>query len=339
MKALERCWHPAAWSHELGRSPRGTQVLGRKVVAFRDKDGKAAVLEDRCSHRGVMLSRGKVHDGCIRCPYHGWEFDAEGQCTRIPSLLPEHRIPKGASISSYPVREEGGMVWFCFSEEPLFSDPPQWHCREDKHFFTATIDIRAGYVRVMENLVDNPHAGFLHAGLLRSSPTTPVVAHVRRLPSGVHIQTDGEKAQDSILARAFGRKGQEFKHTEEYEHPYVIKTFFQRDVGRHISSQFLCVPVDEHTTRWYCRLTLSYSYARFAMPLFKRVVLRILLQDRDILEERELYVRNGDLGKSVSTQADVPSLLVVRAATEFAQRGPLGAFAGHEQPKEALYRL
>jgi phenylpropionate dioxygenase-like ring-hydroxylating dioxygenase large terminal subunit len=336
MTPLERCWYPAAWSHELRSRPVAARVLGRKVVAFRDAGGAAVVLEDRCPHRGAALSAGAVVSGRVQCPYHGWEFEGSGRCAYVPSLAEGRRLPQ-VEVPSYPVREAWGVVWFCFADEPAEPDPPRWHHWEDRTAFTTTIDIKANYLRVMENLVDNPHAGFLHAGLLRSAPSTPVVAHIQRSSVGVHIRTIGERAQGSILARLFGRRGEEFEHTEEFVAPYVIKTFFGRDAG-HISSQFLCVPTDDENTRWFCRLTLDFNVVSpVLLPVFKAVVLRILHQDRRMLEQIIEQERLYPGRRRVSTDADAPSIIVVRAARRFAEMGSCDEPEGRRT--EVVYRL
>ena len=86
-------WYPIVRSEDLGDKPVKQKVLGVNLVAFRDKEGKAAVLSDTCVHRGGSLggnwSAGenvpRIVDGCVVCPYHGWEFNRDGDCVNIPS--------------------------------------------------------------------------------------------------------------------------------------------------------------------------------------------------------------------------------------------------------------
>src|SRR5918992_273112 len=93
MEYLRRCWLPFSWSYELKDRPIARCIIGRKLVAYRDNTGRAVLMEDRCAHRGVALSEGHLIDGCIMCPYHGWRYDQNGRCVRIPSLLPEETMP------------------------------------------------------------------------------------------------------------------------------------------------------------------------------------------------------------------------------------------------------
>ncbi|MBT8444911.1 MAG: Rieske (2Fe-2S) protein, partial [Gammaproteobacteria bacterium] len=80
-------WYPIARAEEvLDDKPLRVELLGLPFIAFRDSAGQAHVLSDTCVHRGGSLSAGWVRDGRAICPYHGWEYDGTGRCTRIPSL-------------------------------------------------------------------------------------------------------------------------------------------------------------------------------------------------------------------------------------------------------------
>ncbi len=79
-------WYPICLSEELSSDrPHPSQVLGLRFVAFRDQQGSPHVLSDTCVHRGGSLSKGKIKDGCIACPYHGWEYAGDGRASLIPS--------------------------------------------------------------------------------------------------------------------------------------------------------------------------------------------------------------------------------------------------------------
>ena len=78
-------WYPVVRSEDLGTTPQKVRILAHDFVVFRDEQGKPAVLSDTCVHRGASLSGGKCkEDGTVQCPYHGWRFNRDGVCTRIP---------------------------------------------------------------------------------------------------------------------------------------------------------------------------------------------------------------------------------------------------------------
>ncbi|MFM7708231.1 MAG: Rieske 2Fe-2S domain-containing protein, partial [Gammaproteobacteria bacterium] len=80
-------WYPVVRAVDLGATPQKVRILAHDFVVFRDEQGKPAVLSDTCIHRGASLSHGKCKDdGSVQCPYHGWRFNRDGVCTRIPSI-------------------------------------------------------------------------------------------------------------------------------------------------------------------------------------------------------------------------------------------------------------
>lgn len=130
-------WYAAEQSDQLADEPLRVRMLGRDFVLFRGADGRVACLSDVCPHRGSSLARGRCdEDGTVRCPFHGWSFDAAGHCTRIPSQAdPERDIPPGAKVDAYPVEERYGLIWVFLGDDPDSAlpipdiaeyDDPQW---------------------------------------------------------------------------------------------------------------------------------------------------------------------------------------------------------------------
>ena len=109
MEFVRNAWYVACWSADLNAAPKAATLLGERVVLFRDEDGRAAALEDRCPHRYLPLSMGAaVPGGGLRCGYHGMTFDSTGTCIAIPG---QDRIPPGARVHAYPIVESNGIVW------------------------------------------------------------------------------------------------------------------------------------------------------------------------------------------------------------------------------------
>ncbi|HEX8823532.1 MAG TPA: Rieske 2Fe-2S domain-containing protein, partial [Archangium sp.] len=107
---LPQSWFILCASRELGRKPLARTLQGTPLVLFRNEAGRPAALMDRCPHRNVPLSMGKVVGGQLQCGYHGWRFDAAGQCRAIPGLLGEPEA-KSRCASSFATREQDGFVW------------------------------------------------------------------------------------------------------------------------------------------------------------------------------------------------------------------------------------
>ncbi|MDP6150904.1 MAG: Rieske 2Fe-2S domain-containing protein, partial [Gammaproteobacteria bacterium] len=112
-------WYPVCIADELtADEPMRVKILGILFVAFRDSDGTAHVLADTCIHRGGSLGKGKIVDGNVECPYHGWQFDGSGRCTYIPSHKNGSKIPARAKVDSYPVIERYGIVFAFLGDLP-----------------------------------------------------------------------------------------------------------------------------------------------------------------------------------------------------------------------------
>ena len=163
-------WYVASLSAEVtADKPTHVKMLSLDFVLFRDESGQAHCLSDVCCHRGGALSRGKVNGGCVACPYHGWEFDTSGQCTKIPALGDEARIPKRARIDRYPVEERYGWVWVFLGDLPKEQRPPipdwfdPYFQTEDWHNTSYVYDWKdVNWVRLGENSVDSAHPSFVH---------------------------------------------------------------------------------------------------------------------------------------------------------------------------------
>ena len=108
-------WHPVAQSHDVAQTPLAARLLQRDIVLWRDGEGHARAFADQCPHRGARLSLGRVHEGRLECPYHGWQFAANGQCVRVPAL-PHFTPPATNCARHYAVHEAQGLVWVRLEE-------------------------------------------------------------------------------------------------------------------------------------------------------------------------------------------------------------------------------
>ena len=159
-------WYPAETSDNLTDQPIRKKMLGQNFVLFRDQSGEPRCLADVCIHRGGSLAGGKIKGNCIECPYHGWQFDGQGICHRIPSLGKNAKIPKRAKIDSYPTKEIYGLI-FCF----LGDLPEEERCPilEVKEYdwkgwraTTQSFQFDIDYKRSIENGIDGAHNEFVH---------------------------------------------------------------------------------------------------------------------------------------------------------------------------------
>src|SRR6266446_6615201 len=114
---IRNYWYIACASSRLKSEPLPLRVHDQEVVLFRDSTGVAHALLDRCCHRGVRLSLGKVTDAGIACGYHGWEYDGAGKCIHIPSLVSGREIPAAFGVPAFYVCERDSYIWIWIGEK------------------------------------------------------------------------------------------------------------------------------------------------------------------------------------------------------------------------------
>ena len=160
-------WYPMATSEELEADKAlKVRALGQDFVVFRDSEGQANCLSNTCTHRGGSLAGGKIKGDCIQCPYHGWQFDGEGSCTKIPSLGKDAGIPARTRIDAYPVEEKYGLVFAFLGDLDENERPPVLEVKEwDQEGWRPTLQhyhIKGNYERSIENGLDPAHNEFVH---------------------------------------------------------------------------------------------------------------------------------------------------------------------------------
>lgn len=187
---LSRLWHPVLRSNELTDRPLSVEVLGERAAVFRTEFGVHAV-KDLCVHRGVPLSLGTVRDNQLVCAYHGWTYNIQGKCTRIPAM-PAHRlIPPKACTPVYACAESDGFVWVCI-DEPVSESPiigGGGLTADFKQVFMGPYSVSAAGPRLVENFLDVSHLMFVHEGLL-GEPERSEIAEYKVHEVGGMLQTD-----------------------------------------------------------------------------------------------------------------------------------------------------
>ena len=110
---MRRVWQPAALTEELAgeRPVKALRLMGEDLVLFRDDAGQYGLIGRRCPHRGADLGFGRLEDGGLRCPFHGWLFDAAGRCLEQPAEPPESDFHTKIAHRAYPCRERNGIVF------------------------------------------------------------------------------------------------------------------------------------------------------------------------------------------------------------------------------------
>ncbi|MDA1343878.1 MAG: Rieske (2Fe-2S) protein [Proteobacteria bacterium] len=110
MRVTEQQWYPVLESRELKRKSLGVERFEWRLVFWRLSNGQAHAHLDRCPHLGAALSGGKVQNNRLTCPFHGFAFDGTGLCKHIPSLGRAGNIPKGITLTSFPLQKQHQFI-------------------------------------------------------------------------------------------------------------------------------------------------------------------------------------------------------------------------------------
>lgn len=171
MSFVKNAWYVACMSSDVKEGELfSRQLLGEKVVFYRKAGGELVALQDRCPHRFIPLSLGKIVDDAVECAYHGLQFDCSGKCVKNPHG--EGKIPAAAKVRSYPVHDKHTMVWIWMGNEPADeSKIPDYGVLDAEAGYKTSggyLLMPAAYELMGENLLDLSHITYLHDGYLGS---------------------------------------------------------------------------------------------------------------------------------------------------------------------------
>ena len=168
---LRNFWYAAAWPSEIADKPLARTICGEPIAMFRTGDGKIVALEDRCCHRNLPLSMGKVEGKNLRCGYHGLLFDRSGSCIEVPG---QSQIPPGAQVRAYPLVEKWKLLWIWMGDPArvdeatipnwFYMDHPDWlaaHGNDEKPLY-----MRCDWELNNDNLLDLSHVIYVHTETL-----------------------------------------------------------------------------------------------------------------------------------------------------------------------------
>jgi vanillate O-demethylase monooxygenase subunit len=229
---LRNYWYVAASVAEIGRKPLGRIILGEPVVFFRAEDGTPVALEDRCPHRRLPLSMGKLVGGdVLQCHYHGLRFDRIGACVRVPG---QDMIPAAARVKTYPVVERYKWLWIWMGD-PALADPSKivdYHWLDDPDWGAKTDYLHAecNWQLVNDNLLDLTHLAFVHETTIGNMALVEhAEVRVQRTPHGVQVT---RWIIDQPAPPAFVRIGGFTGNVDRWQIiDYTPPSFIRLDVG------------------------------------------------------------------------------------------------------------
>ncbi len=185
---LRNYWYVGAWSDEVSREPLGRIVLGEPVVLYRKEDGSPVALEDRCVHRRLPLSMGKLIGDTIQCHYHSLVYDCTGKCVKIPG---QDHIPRKMRVRSYPVVDRPPCV-FVWMGDPAAVDesqiPDHFGLLNKDGWGSSTVycHVKGHYQLIIDNLLDLSHLATVHGSTVGTAHVADL-AEVETKRKGDHV--------------------------------------------------------------------------------------------------------------------------------------------------------
>jgi phenylpropionate dioxygenase-like ring-hydroxylating dioxygenase large terminal subunit len=261
----------------LKARPISVQLAGEKVALFRGPRGAVQALIDRCPHRGVAFSLGTVtSDGCLECPFHGWQFKGDGSCAHVP-LNPDARREL-LSATPLPAKELGGLIWvYTAAGATAPTDPviPEGLLRDDLARAYIVQDWDAHWTRAMENMLDSPHLPFVHR---------------RTIGRALRAQLKpGSKMHVVWEDTSFGGRTKSWLDERDSQ---AMLEFYQPNImalhipipSKHFRIHAMCVPLGGLRTRMI--IVGSRDFMKLALfdVFFRRANQKIIAEDRAVVE-------------------------------------------------------
>ena len=270
-------------------------VAGERVVLFRDASGQVCALLDRCPHRGVALSLGKLKGGTVECPFHGWRFDGAGRNCGVP-WNPDAKTEQLSAIA-IPVREHAGLLWLFTGRDPP-SEPyvsPSL-LESDIKLCTQSTLWQCHWTRAMENMLDMPHLPFVH----RRTIGKPMAQAGTGRMEVDWTETDyGAELLGTIEGRT--------RQTRlTYLRPNAMELVIDPP-GKTLRIIAVCLPETATRTRMIFASLRSFAKWRALDPLFRWSNRRIAAEDKAVLESSQ-PVEVPPPREERSVRTDLPTL-------------------------------
>ncbi|XP_042497271.1 protein TIC 55, chloroplastic [Macadamia integrifolia] len=282
-------WYPLYLSNEVpDDAPLGLTVFDIQIVLYRDGNGVLHCYQDRCPHRLAKLSEGQLIDGRLECLYHGWQFEGDGRCVKIPQLPAGAKIPRSACVKTYKVRESQGVVWVWMSDKS--TEKPEkvpWfehYSRPGFQDFSTVHELPYDHSIVLENLMDPAHIPISHD---RTDWTA------KREDAQPLLFTVTERTARGFAGQWGKEKDQAMLNFLRFEAPCVLQNnreFVDKDGGKqYFSALFLCRPSGQGKSMIIVRFgTTKRSFLAKLLPkwYFHKNGCKIFEQDMGFLSSQ-----------------------------------------------------
>ncbi len=268
--AMRRYWIPAMLSAELSHpdsDPVRIRLLGEQLVAFRDTEGRVGLLAHNCPHRGASLFFGRNEESGLRCVYHGWKFDVDGNCVDLPNEPAESDFKHKVRAVAYPTVERAGVVWTYMGP----GEPPPLQTQEWMRVAMENLDVckqlgEANWLQLLEGGIDTAHSSFLHRSFDRARRLDTQGFRARSTAPKLEV-VDTEYGYTYAGIRSLPDQDSDYVRVYQYVLPFHQMRAFEGYGGHPLISGHIWVPADDETT-W----VWSWTYTAGGVPLPAQVI-------------------------------------------------------------------
>ncbi|NKF23561.1 aromatic ring-hydroxylating dioxygenase subunit alpha [Solimonas marina] len=307
---LRQYWQPAALIEELDgpRAVRPVTLLGESLVLFRDEQGRYGLVDRRCSHRGADLCYGRLENGGLRCPFHGWLFDVNGDCLEQPAEPEGSTLHERIRHRAYPCVERAGVIFAYMGEgePPAF---PDFDCfrAPDTHTFAFKGQWDCNWLQALEVGIDPAHASYLHRFFEDEDPRDSYGKQFRAGAAGTEIPL-------TQVLRDYGRPDIRVENTgygfrlvttrplpAEQTHYRITNLAFPNAIAIPMSGDMTItqwhVPIDDTHCYWYAIFT------SFGAPVDRATMRAQRLERHTLPDYRPTANRDNEWGYNADEQA------------------------------------
>ena len=318
---LAQHWYPVARIQDVTSTPQQVMLLDVKMALYRTESGGIHLVRDICPHRGVPLTKGWVEGENIVCPYHGLQYNAEGQCVKIPAQPELTKISARFSLTKFPVVEKYGLVWTSiFSRDISHANFPvldTWDTTENQSILPPYVDIAGSSGRQLEGFIDVAHFAWVHqqSFAARKNPVVPKYS-TERTDYGLHTEYISDVSNYPHGLQYMAPEGFLWKRVFDVYPPFsaILTVHFpQQGILKILNA---CCPVSHNKTRLFVPLTRNFDTTGDLEAVYEFNA-QIFAEDQDMVESQKPEELPLDITMEAHFEADRSSTLYRRILAEW----------------------
>ena len=252
-ETMRRYWLPALLSFEIPEPdspPVRVKLMGEELLAFRGTDGRIGLVQEACPHRRASLYFGRNEECGIRCVYHGWKFDVDGNC--VDQMNEPRQFKDQVKITAYPTLDMGGVVWAYLGPADKKPAPPEFELTQvpETHRYMTKVWQECNWLQALEGGIDSSHAPILHRKLTADS-TEPGISPDSPFMQGAAPDIEVETTDYGYRYFGIRPMGEDQTYVRGYHYVMPFTQMRPSRYGKTVVDGHFWVPMDDHNVMVY----------------------------------------------------------------------------------------